>query len=725
MLFIHYTQAQNIKHQWAKPVGSSAVDRAYDIATNGSGDIFCTGSFENTIDLNPGSGTASHTSAGEEDIFLLKLDAQGNHLWSNRFGGLGDDMGFKLCTDPSGDVYMAGSFRYGMDLNPGSGTANVSANFSDIFVASYQGSTGNYRWGFKLGGFGDDYVTDFYFSKSGHVYVAGTIEGTVDFDPGAGTSSYTPSSSFGDAFLAKYTSTGSLVWYKTWGASTYEKLSAVGEDHNGNILMSGEFRGQIDLDPGSGQYNVSTASSNTETYLLAVNAQGNFVWAKIFAGSSNTRNTTLSTDASGNIYVSGTFSDTTDFDPDTTVAQLTSNGTSGYVLKLNNQANFEWARMFGTGANLFIESMAADSVSNIYVTGYFYGSGDFDPGPNTLTLNAANNSDGFLISLDSNGHSNWAYNILDGGGSLGNEVNSVVLDKVGNVFTTGFFTGTVDTDPESGTANLISSGNRDAFVLKFEACNSFSELNITTCSAYTSPSGNYTWNTSGVYYDILSNSAGCDSIMKIVLNISRPSDSIVISACEPYTSVSGQLWTSSGIYTDTLTTASGCDSLLVVDLNVTQIDTSVSLFFGAIQANDSNATYQWVNCQNNYASISGANNRIFTPTANGTYAVILTNNGCSDTSYCYSLMDIGLVEKGIPSFEIYPNPIEDRFFISTTDNLGHVDVKIMKTGGQILYKQGFLRPSRLEIPFMLVPGYYILEITTQRGYRKVFKIVKL
>jgi len=174
---------------------------------------------------------------------------------------------------------------------------------------------------------------------------------------------------------------------------------------------------------------------------------------------------------------------------------------------------------------------------------------------------------------------------------------------------------------------------------------------------------------SGIYSCIVSSSCGGDTSNSLTINIlSHTSNSIAETACQSYTSPSGIMYTISGIYSDTIPNAEGCDSVISINLTVNNADTSVSEAGITLTSNAVGATYQWIDCGNGNIPISGDTNQIFTATVNGSYAVVVTENGCSDTSSCHNIMNVGVVNNNLNSkIVIYPNPVKKDFKIYATD----------------------------------------------------------
>jgi hypothetical protein len=213
------------------------------------------------------------------------------------------------------------------------------------------------------------------------------------------------------------------------------------------------------------------------------------------------------------------------------------------------------------------QGIRVDGVGNSYVTGYFKNTVDFNPSATSNNLTSSGGKDAYIAKYDSLGNYEWAQKFGGTGNSTG---KAVELDDFGNVIETGWFDNTADFNSGSGVANLTSNGLEDVFVTKFRVCYpSVSTINASSCSSYTSPSGNYTWTTSGVYTDVISNVSGCDSTITITLTINNSTSTQSITNCGSYTSPSGNyIWSNSGTYTDTIPNSGGCDSVITINLTV-------------------------------------------------------------------------------------------------------------------------------------------------------------
>ena len=115
--------------------GGASSDVGYSIAVDSSGNVYTTGSFNGTVDFDPGTGVENLTSAGGSDGFISKLDSSGNYVWAKSLGDTGFDYVRSIAVDSSGNVYTTGNFNGTVDFDPGAGVENVTSNGSnDVFV---------------------------------------------------------------------------------------------------------------------------------------------------------------------------------------------------------------------------------------------------------------------------------------------------------------------------------------------------------------------------------------------------------------------------------------------------------------------------------------------------------------------------------------------------------------------------------------------------------------
>jgi len=458
--------------EWAQSFGAPFSDKGYAITTDASGNIYVSGIFGNTIDFDAGSGTANLTAVGAWDIFVQKLDASGNFLWAKSFGGSSFDEVNSITVDASGNVYTTGFFIGSVDFDPGAGEFSLtSAGSKDIFIQKLDAS-GDFLWAKSFGNSSDSFGSSGDFGVtvadiSGNVYTTGRFQGTVDFDPGAETFNLS-SAGVNDIFVQKLDASGNFLWAKSFGSNSDDSGNTITVDASGNIFIAGNFQGTVDFDPGDSTANL-TSVGNSDAFVQKLDASGNFLWAKSFGGSSFDMVQSITVDASGNIFTTGGFQGAADFDPGAATVTLNSAGSRDIFLqKLDDSGNFLWAKSFGGSSFDMVQSMISDTSGDVYTTGWFEDTVDFDPGTGTANLSSVGDLDIFVQKIDDSGNFIWAKSF----GGIGRDRGwSIAVDASENVYTTGWFRDTVDFDTGASTANLTSVGLQDIFVQKLSQGN--------------------------------------------------------------------------------------------------------------------------------------------------------------------------------------------------------------------------------------------------------------
>jgi len=464
-LFFNLLGAQN--YEWARNIGGNVHDYGQDIVTDSLGNVYITGKFQDTVDFDSGTGIATLVSQGYYDIFIAKYDGMGNYVWAKKIGGIWDDYSFSIVLDDVGYLYICGAFSDTVDFDPGSDTVNLTTNgFQDSFVAKYNTDDGAYVWAINWGGMNQDHAFSLALDKSGNIYVTGYYTATADFDPGSGTANLV-SNGNGELFVAKYDKNSNYLWAIGIGDIKDDIGFSIILDSSNNIYVTGTFNGSSDFDPGIGVSSL-TATSNFDIFIAKYDSLGNYVWA-IDIGKAHyilfpKNGFSLAIDGNENLYVTGSFEGTSDFDPGSGIANLISNGGSDiFIAKYDGLGNYIWAKSIGGTGDDVGFSITLNSSSDLFITGQFRNSVDFDPGIGTAILDA-NPLGAYIASYDTNGDYIWAGGI---GGSGNCQGYSLDLDNVGNIYITGYLSSTIDFDPASGVSNLTSNGQYDIFIAKY------------------------------------------------------------------------------------------------------------------------------------------------------------------------------------------------------------------------------------------------------------------
>lgn len=466
---------------WARTWGGWSNDAVHHVALDASGNVYAAGEFSGTVDFDPGTGTASRTSVGNADCFLSKFDSSGNYLWAKTWGGVGRDVPNGLAVDTSGNVYVSGPFQYTVDFDPDpaitqSHSSNEVTGANNIFLSKFD-STGKLiwvkTWGPSNAG-GESYSITL--DASNNIYVVGDFCGTTtNFNPWDPLhpdwhTNHPGTPLFFDSFLSKFDSDGNFQWARTWGGEGYDDGPGVAVDGSGNVYVAGMYGStNIDFDPAGGGavFPAHDSGALVDAFLSSFTSTGAFRWVKTWgAAGTDDCGEQVIVDSAGGVYVTGRYGSTNcDFDPSTVVdIHSTSGSLDAFVSKFDTSGNFLWAKTWGGEGWDACGSLALDAAHNLYVTGLYTGTCDFDPGAAT-DLRTSQNKDIFISAFDPSGAFLWAKTWGSTGDDMG--FRACVNSAGTTLYVVGSFQNTVDFNTEAGTENHASNGSGDAFLSKF------------------------------------------------------------------------------------------------------------------------------------------------------------------------------------------------------------------------------------------------------------------
>ena len=438
---------------------STGGSGANDIVVDTAGNTYMTGYFSGTVDFDPSAIEWNLTARGTRDAFVAKFDSNNSLMWATRMGGDSNkagntDVGRKIAIDGNGNVYVSGEFYDSSDF----GSIVLStAGDRDGFVAKLDAG-GSFQWTNRLGTTADDSAGGISVDNAGNVYAV--VSRWHDADD-----------------ILKFNSAGSIAWSKSVGANgNFNSSPDLEVDASGNVFVSGSFSGIVDFDPSSKTKYVSSglnsSAPNEAGFVLKLDTNGKFGWVSPFVGQfvGTTKGysyaQSVALDRSGNIVVGGSYRDSVDFDPGSGTAMLPTNG-GGFITKLNNSGGLVWARALervGSSSLLSMNGLALDAANSVYATGYFSGTIDLDPSATISTRTSAGGTDVFVVKLTATGSFGWSESF---GGTGDDGGSGIAVDTAGDVYLAGYYYGTVDFDPTTGTYYLTNPGTyKNAFRLR-------------------------------------------------------------------------------------------------------------------------------------------------------------------------------------------------------------------------------------------------------------------
>lgn len=374
---------------WAKeiPVWSGHTDKT--LAIDAQNNLYMTGGFQGTVDVDLGADVFNLTEVNGMDVFVLKLDSDGNFIWAKSFGNTSWDRGASLAVDANQNVYTCGFYTNEVDFDPGPGVFNLAATNRGMFIQKLDAS-GNFLWA-KSTNINVWYYPGYSIALDdiGNVYTTGNFQHTTDFDPGVGTFNLTAVDRE-DIFIQKLDTDGNFIWAKAMGGALSDVGLSITVDANRNIYTTGYFYDTADFDPGNGTLHLASSNLGSALYIQKLDEFGALKWAKHLGGVNLNVGQSIAVDAQENVYTTGMFNDIVDFDPGPASFNLTSVGYGDiFIQKLDKLGEFVWA-LSASGDSLRGASMdiAVDESGGIYTTGFFESTTDFDPGPAIFNINA-------------------------------------------------------------------------------------------------------------------------------------------------------------------------------------------------------------------------------------------------------------------------------------------------------------------------------------------------
>jgi len=375
------------------------------------GTMWGSGNASASVDFDPGPGVALRSSVvgnAGQTAFVVKLDSRGGLVWDREFSATNIGYGgLSVAVDPAGSVIIGGGFSGSGDFDPGAGrvirsssfpmdaNGGISTTHQDLFLLKLN-SLGNYVWDRRIPlapqavaavrcGLG--------VASNGAVYVAGDFKGTVDFDPGAGTSNLSSTVgmtsggvmySTSDIYMLKLSPAGAFAWARRVGGTFDESFGDLAVDASNNMLVSGLFAGTVDFNPSPMNLLLSSplmeGHSMHGDFALKLAADATFRFAVTSGDMAVDIPTRIDTDAGGNVFLATASFDEA-FTSSTRLRKLSAIGATVW------DESFSPVPPLGDGSLVVPASLAVDGSGNPVVALMFGGAVDLDPGAGSVVRN--------------------------------------------------------------------------------------------------------------------------------------------------------------------------------------------------------------------------------------------------------------------------------------------------------------------------------------------------
>jgi len=442
----------------------------YGVAIDSQGNRYVAGAYFGTVGLDP-NATSTTTSAGFHDIFVAKYSPSGTLIWAHTAGSTGDDRGLAIAVNATGVYVtgeFSGTVNFSTSSTPANlsapGRADVfvwklDLNGNGVYASQAPGTTGNTDTAYSIA-----------VDAAGSAVIGGSYQTGIDPTTKLlrtvairfGSTTLADAANYAP-FVAKLDPAGNFVWARgvIGGANQFNEARAVTYDGSGNVYVTGQFSGTANFNPAGSDIHTSAGSS--DAYVQELNVAGGFVFARTIGGAGGDQGFGIAVDGAGNIFDLGFYSGTANLNPFTVPAvNLTSPGTSGlYLVKIDaSHASLDFAKDLGvaytpSGENLGLGGIALDTAGNAYVTGSFTGTARI--GTQTFTATGTSQS-GFVAQLSNAGAILQAQQIGGAGISGG---TTIAVNPAGIVAVAGSYTGSVT----AGRFGLSSAaGNQNLFL---------------------------------------------------------------------------------------------------------------------------------------------------------------------------------------------------------------------------------------------------------------------
>ncbi len=726
---------------WQKSLGGSGMDELFDLKTTIDGGYLLAGSSSSAVD-----GNKTVPNNGSVDFWLIKLNADGDTIWQKNIGGSGVEYLHSIEATSNGGFLLGGGSN-----SPVSGDKTEgSFGNMDYWVLEID-ANGNVLWDKTIGGSLDDHLFSAKPTGDGGYILAGSSRSNIT---GLKTS---PLYGNYDYWVLKLDANRNIVWQKSYGGDKVEDLYDIVETSNGDFVLGGYSYSDISGNKTAPNFFQNSNFSTSDYWIVKIDAVGDIIWQNSFGGEGEEYlYSFVNTSDNGFVMVGYTDSDTTGNKSDPL------NGGSDYwVVKLDAAGNKEWDQSLGGDGQ-----EEAFCIRQTWDDGYIIGGYSMSGVSGDKTSAIESYMDLWLVKLNANGHVQW-----DKSFSKNEEEWLWGIEETQDK---GFILGAYSGETWEGGSNVESYGLVDVWVIRLEGCQR-SEVNdvVTSCDQYTNPLGTV-YDQSGEYDYTLTSSTGCDSIVFLELTINPSYDSefsvntcetfvwddgtiytqdttinkifqtttgcdssitvhvtildasyteIDAESCGPYQLPDGSTISESGTYTNQYINNSGCDSSIVFNITITDLDNAVESNGNTFTALESDASYQWINCDTNLP-VEGATNQSFTATNSGNYAVQISRNDCSTQSECVNATVVSTNELTTNLIlDYYPNPTNEKVYINATQAM--TKIIVFNALGQQVQQLNIAdtKHCTLDLTQQQV-GFYFIKVWTDKEALDSFKVFK-
>ena len=671
--------------------------------------------------------------------------------WATYYGGAGFDLGTVLACDNVGNVYLTGASWMGMNIATTGSHQVANAGDFDAFLAKFD-TDGNRLWATYYGGASVDYGFGLVCDVNNRVYISGSTQSPAGI---ATTGSHQATKGTGtDNFLARFSSTGSLIWATYYGGNAEEYNGICATDNMGHIYLAGNTSSTNNIADNGHQ---STFGGGIDDAFLAkFDTSGVRIWGTYYGGSTYDDGNGVACDLLGNVFLGGTTNSTNAISTTGSHQPALGGAYDNYLVKFNSAGVRQWATYYGGTVHDnsgVLRCVATDKQNSVYLTGHTQSTNNIATiGSHQDTLGGG--VDAFLVKFNAAGTRVWGTYF---GGVQNENGGAIACDLSDKIFWCGMTVSTSGIATSDAHQTTFGGGTEnDAYLARFSTNGvqeygtyyggssldegyaiAFDNVGNAYLSGGTTSAANIA--TPGSFSDTYGGGIAV-FLAKFCTSVTAPlidgPDTACANAAIQYTAstlpgATGYIWTlpsgwvgtSNTSTIDVVTNGTGgvvsvqiirCDTSSAQTLNVyvrPEVPAIITANNLVLSTTNTHSTYQWM--LNNNA-IAGATNATHTATEIGNYTVAVTNNpgGCKDTSELYtvtSLVSVKDANANIENIKVYPNPANDVLFINATQE---ITVAICSVEGKVVLQQKNAKSIDIS---KLTPGLYLMKIKDKNG----------
>lgn len=462
LFFSFFGNAKSQTFEWVKSIPAQQAKISCITAADSNNGFWIGGDFSNTVNLDFNGGTQNFTSQGAEDAFVARYDAAGAFMWVRTFNGANSQHAYNITCDDSSNVYITGTFKGSMDVDPGSAATLVNAlgTYDNVFIVKLN-PLGDLVWYRTIQSSGQQIVSDIEVDKTGNIIVSGYFSGTVTFNYFPSTSGAVLSTSSGyEGFVMKLRPNGVFNWVlkisSQYAPNPFCYVFAAAIDTAGTIYTCGKG---------------ANAAGNFDAIINRIDSSGSNITGVKLSNAQECSFNDMALDSAAHLCLTGYYSGTLDFDPGAAIVTSTASaGKDMFVLKLDTNWTYTWHQAIGGNGPDEGRSIVADQHSNLHVSGNMYydpaigtSTIDFDPGSGIFNLSGKKYEDLFFLDLATDGSFINAKVI---GGISSDFVFESSLSPANELYTIGLYSDSVDFNPPFNATLFGGNSQQSNFILK-------------------------------------------------------------------------------------------------------------------------------------------------------------------------------------------------------------------------------------------------------------------